>query len=376
MNKVKVMLAGIGGYGDGYLKKLLAEADDGRFTVEGLVEPFPQACKRLADIEARGWKIYDSLEAFYAEKSCDLAVISTPIQFHTRQILCALSHGSNVLCEKPLTGDVRDVETLKKARDEAGKFVMIGYQWSHSDAILAMKKDVLSGVYGKPVFLKTLTLWPRNKAYFHRGSGWAGKKAGADGTLILDSVANNATAHYLHNLFFTLGPSMTESLAPAKVTAQLFRANPIENFDTSLIACDFDNGAKALYIAAHAVDKTVQPIFEYRFERGVLTYTEDDRKHIVGTLNDGTVRDYGDPFAASLNKLDYAIANVGADTPFIPCGIETAAPQVECIAECAKLPIVDFPPERLRVGEGELTYAEGLADELIACYREEHLLEN
>ena len=35
-----------------------------------------------------------------------------PIQFHTRMIKKALSEGSNVFCEKPLTGDARDIDTL------------------------------------------------------------------------------------------------------------------------------------------------------------------------------------------------------------------------------------------------------------------------
>ncbi|MBQ8509096.1 MAG: Gfo/Idh/MocA family oxidoreductase [Clostridia bacterium] len=373
MTKVKVMLAGIGGYGDLYLRRLLDMKDE-EVSVEGLVEPFPQSCTRLAEIETKGWKIYPTLDEFYAERSCDVAVIATPIQFHTKHILTALSHGSNVLCEKPLTGDVRDIETLTEARDKAGKFVMIGFQWSHSKAILDMKKDVLAGVYGKPEFLKTLVLWPRNKAYYNRGSGWAGKLRGSDGTLILDSVAHNATAHYLHNIFFTLGGALNESLEPTEMKAELLRANPIENFDTALISCTFKNGAKSLYIASHAIDKTLNPVFEYRFEKGVITFDEGSGKRIVGKLADGSVRDYGDPFADQMNKLDIAIANAKGGEQFIPCGIETASAEVCCVTECAKLPIVNFSEDKKRLGSNELTYVEGLYDALVDCYSGEHLL--
>ncbi len=381
MSKVTVMLAGISGYGGGYLLHLLNKYDAGEIEIAGLVDPFPQSCRRLEEIEKRHLKIYDSIEAFYEEKTCDLAMLCTPIQFHTKQILKALSMGSHVLCEKPLTGDASDVEALIAAREAAGKFVMIGYQWSHAKAILDMKKDIMAGVYGKPTFFKTLILWPRAKAYFNRGTGWAGKQKAADGTLIYDSVANNAAAHYLHNIFFIMGDAYDRSLAPVRTTAQLFRANPIENFDTALISCQFEGGAEALYIASHSTDKTIDPIFEYRFEKGTITFKEkeanaDGPQHIFGRLSDGSVRDYGDPFADQMNKLDIAIANVSAAPTerHIPCGIETAAAQVQCIAECQKHPIVDFSAERKRIGDNELTYIEGLYGELVDCYEKEHLL--
>lgn len=373
MKPVKVMLAGIGGYGDGYLRRLFGLSDKGMAEVAGLIEPFPACCQRMDEVTRRGWKIFPSLDEFYKNNDCELAVISTPIQFHTRMIKKALSEGSSVLCEKPLTGDARDIDTLINARDRAGKFVMIGYQWSHSDAILSMKRDVLSGVYGKPEFLKTIVLWPRNKTYFKRGSGWAGKISDADGTLINDSVANNATAHYLHNIFFTLGKTLDTSLTPDTVKAELRRANPIENFDTAIIECGFTNGAKSLFIASHSTEKNLEPSFEYRFTNGTIEFDEGSGGHIIGKLNDGTSRDYGNPFADQLNKLDIAFNNVmkarNGEKAFVPCGIETASAQTLCIAECQKQEIKNFPEERKRLAEGELTYIDGLYDELISRYK-------
>lgn len=368
MKTPKVVLAGIGGYGELYLNRLFKLSDEDRVEVVGLVDPFPSP-KHMDEINSRGWKIYPSLEDFYKENRAELACISTPIGFHTRMILTALENGSNVICEKPLTGDVTDLEKLTAAREKYGKFMMVGYQWSYSDAVLNMKRDILAGLYGKPEFLKTLVLWPRNKAYFNRGTGWAGRIRSSDGTLILDSVANNAAAHYLHNIFFTLGDSLDSAETPIKTTAELYRANPIENFDTAIIRCEFSSGANSLYIASHSTEKTQNPLFEYRFEKGVITYEERaEIKHIIGRLADGTVKDYGDPFADDMKKLEYAVENVVSDKAFIPCGIETASAQVRCIAECAKQPIVDFPEERKRTAPGELTYIDGLYEELVELF--------
>ena len=47
MKPVKVMLAGIGGYGDGYLCRLFGLSDKGMAEVAGLIEPFPACCQRM-----------------------------------------------------------------------------------------------------------------------------------------------------------------------------------------------------------------------------------------------------------------------------------------------------------------------------------------
>jgi hypothetical protein len=58
---------------------------------------------------------------------------------------------------------------------------------------------------------------------------------GHAGLGIFDSPANNATAHFLHNMFYLLGATRETSAAPAVVQAELYRANAIENFDTAAI---------------------------------------------------------------------------------------------------------------------------------------------
>lgn len=50
MKPVKVMLAGIGGYGDGYLCRLFGLSDKGMAEVAGLIEPFPACCQRMDEV--------------------------------------------------------------------------------------------------------------------------------------------------------------------------------------------------------------------------------------------------------------------------------------------------------------------------------------
>jgi predicted dehydrogenase len=128
--KVRILSVGIGGYAAIYLKALLQEhpRDDVEFV--GMVDVMPQNSPFYATLQAMGVPLFSTMEEFYAHGSADLAIITTPTHLHTRQILCALGHGSNVMCEKPLSGVSADGEILAAAAKEAGKFVMIGYQWS------------------------------------------------------------------------------------------------------------------------------------------------------------------------------------------------------------------------------------------------------
>ena len=370
--KVKVVCVGIGGYANVYWKSLFASERD-NFEIVGAVDPYPDAAKYLPDIKKREIPLYSSMEEFYEQGEADLAIITTPIHLHTRQILYAIEHGSNVLCEKPLSGVSSDAEIIEKRAAELGKFVMIGYQWSYAPAILALKADILSGKLGAPVSLKTKILWPRKKEYFTRGSGWAGKLRAKDGTIINDSVAANACAHYIHNMLFVCGKEYLAAEAK-NIKADLFRVNDIENFDNATISFELDNGAKCLFVAAHSTKIKRDPMFDYTFEKAVVKYDETTAD-IVAYMNDGTEKHYGDPFAGDADGGKSRIAIEGCLTEsFKPvCTPYTAAAHTRCIEAIQKFPILSVSPDLLRE-EGTLTYVDGLAEALEECYKKEILL--
>jgi predicted dehydrogenase len=196
---VSIVLVGIGGYGNLYVDTLLDNAELRGLTFAGVVNPFPEGCRRLSEINEKNIPIFETLESFYKTKQADLAVISSPIHFHKDQSCLALSYGSNVLCEKPVAASSDEANQMIKAKEDNGKFLAIGHQWSYSRSVLNLKKHIMEGKLGYPKKLKTIVLWPRNRSYYSRK--WAGRIKDDEGRLILDSVVSNATAHYLHNMF-------------------------------------------------------------------------------------------------------------------------------------------------------------------------------
>lgn len=366
--KVSIVLVGIGGYGNEYVNALLDNSELKGLTIAGVVDPFPEGSRRLHEIKSNGIQVFNTLDEFYRTKHADLAVISSPIHFHKDQSCLALSRGSNVLCEKPVAASVVEANEMLYAKEKSGKFLSIGYQWSYSKSILKLKKDIISGRFGKPESLKTIVLWPRNKSYFSRK--WAGKIKDDEGRLVLDSVVNNATAHYLHNMFFILGSEIDRSDIPVRVKAELYKVNDIENFDTAALHIKSKNGADIYFYASHAILESHGPIFEYVFENGVVSYDGSMRNcNIKAKLNNGEVIDYGNPYEEPMQKLWVSISAIRGESK-ITCPIEAAIPHVICIEGIHRSAIPrEFPLSVKRFDiKSEITWVEGLSDLLLQCY--------
>lgn len=367
MNKViSILILGAGGYGNYYVDALLNYEHKNDISIAGVVDPNPSACRNLDKLKQMNVPFFTSVEEFYSKYSADLAIISTPIHYHNNHVCYALSKGSNVLCEKPVSATVQEALKMLKAQKEANKFVSIGFQWSYAGAIQKLKKDIMDGVLGKPVRFKTIVLWPRNEDYYKRG--WAAKIKDNSGNWILDSIANNAAAHYLHNMLYLLGDTMDTSEYPQKITAELYRANPIENFDTVCARIVTKKGIELCFYASHATSELLGPTFHYEFENACVTFHTGSTIQVK--FNDGAIKNYGNPDENISTKLNNAIDSVKG-TSKSPCSIETALPHIICIngmQESMRI-INDFPRDIVKYNSTSKTiYAEGLNDVLKDCY--------
>ncbi|HEV2296550.1 MAG TPA: Gfo/Idh/MocA family oxidoreductase [Tepidisphaeraceae bacterium] len=370
-----VALVGIGGYGSIYVSALLEAA--GRVREQqfiAAVDPSPALCDRLEELRGRQIPIYASLETLYEHHRPDLVVISSPFHLHAAQAVTALEHGSHVLCEKPMCVTVRQAQEMRCARDRAGRHVAIGYQWSFSPAIQRLKSDIQAGLFGRAKRLKTIVLWPRDESYYGRNR-WAGRQYDEQGGPIFDSPVSNACAHYLHNMLYVLGAQTDRSAAPDRVTAELYRAHPIENYDTAALRCWTVDGVEILFVVSHATRQTHGPELRYEFEKAVVTFAEHRGGEIIARFNDGAERNYGSPWESSdTGKLWATLRAIRSGAPTV-CGIEAAVAQTQVTAavqESMPSPL-PFPPNLVRV-EGEpgarKTWVEGLEAVLAESYQQ------
>ncbi|MFV0401943.1 MAG: Gfo/Idh/MocA family protein [Oscillospiraceae bacterium] len=376
-DRVKIVFIGVGGYGGHNLGGLLENGDTSQYEIVGAVDPFAKTSPHYQWLLNNGIPLYNLPEEFYANNNADLAVISTPIHLHKEQALTALKNGSNVICEKPIVPLLQQADELRRGVLEADRQLAVGYQWSFCRPILDFKRDILSGKLGKPLHLKSYIAWQRFDNYYQSG-GWKGRLQDDAGNWILDSVSTNATAHYLHNIFFMMGERLDSSRMPSSASGTLLRAKDIESFDTIFLAGDFDNGADFLFISTHSGDVPHEPAFSYEFENAVVTLNEEEGSEIVATFRDGSTHSYGNPFT-SFSLAEKLVNMIGllydGEGPGNTCPLDAALPHLlvsNALFDQAE--IKNFPAELVfRTEDPAGSLVKGLSEQCDRCFAEQKL---
>ncbi len=374
VSTVNIALVGAGGFGQFYLRALSARGAEQNVKLVGVVDPTIADSELSAALTTADIPIYANLDALFASEKVDLTAIAAPIHYHKYYTTAALDHGSHVLCEKPLCATIQEADELAIAQAAADRFVAVGYQWSYSQAIQSLKRDILAGVLGKPVRFKASVLWPRTAEYYARNN-WAGRMRSIDGRWVLDSPVSNATAHYLHNLFFLLGEKQQGSAQLAEIQAELYHANPIPNCDTAALRCMTVHGVEVLYYTSHAIPEVAEPRFTLEFEDATVTYEtlgggKSTTGPIVARSKSGLEKIYGDPFADETEKIWHCADAVRNGTA-VACDIVAATTHVCAVNGMHEsMPTVQSFPKELVRQVGALTVVDGLQEALARCYEQ------
>ncbi|MBO7358530.1 MAG: Gfo/Idh/MocA family oxidoreductase [Clostridia bacterium] len=364
MDEIRVALFGTGGFAANYPEAFKNPKRE-NVRLVAAVDPY------AADFSL--CPLYKDAEQMYAEAKPDVVIIATPIQLHREQAEQAFAHGCSVVLEKPLAGCEADARAILAARDKAGKLLNVDYQMCYDPVIRAAKRDADSGLFGAPLDMKVIVLWPRGFTYYGRSTHWAGRKYDSDGRAVFDSVLNNATAHYLMNMLFMTGATAED------VSCRTFRANDIETYDTAVMKAT-SAGAKLFIAVSHAVrpDEKQEPMFEYRYEKAVLRYGTpggERRKEFTATFNDGREISYGSVEQLYIENLWNMVDALRLGTPIL-CGGETALLHAQALESMRRAQPEAVPfPARLVSTDGSMNWVEGLAGSLWQAFRTEQLPE-
>ena len=370
---MKILLVGAGGYGARYVRELLNSTRTD-FTLEGIVDPYLASSIEYEKILAAKIPTYNSMDEFYASRTADIAIICTPVFLHCEQSILALKHGSSVLCEKPVAPTIAEVEMMLEAEIKYGRFIAVGYQWSFDESLLSLKRDILSGALGAPISMKSIVCWPRNFAYYKRGGGWAGRISRGE-KLILDSIASNASAHYVHNMLFLLGDAIEKSAFATDIESVCLRANDIETFDTCTLRAKA-NGVPIYLAASHATDKSREPEFVLEFEKATVTYFEGGSGEIRATFFDGTEKSYGIPSRNNNLKKIWDSVDAVKNGTLPVCTVKTAMAHTAFINDLHQVAEYrSFPKESVALrNDGSGVYVPGLYEQISLAYSESKLL--
>ena len=268
---VHIGVVGLDGYANVAIKSL---REHGPFTqppvrlAAVLPPPAQRRDPRLAQLNV---PVAESLEQLLALPDLDALWLPVPIHLHRPFTEQALAAGKAVLCEKPIAGALQDVDALIRARDKAGQPVAVAYQNIYDPLVVQLKHQLLDGVLGPITSATLLGCWPRSTRYYQR-SDWPGKIR-IGNTWVLDSPPHNALAHFLHLGLFLLGSASESSAQPRQVAAELYRANPIENYDTISLRAALDGDVELLVGLTHACRDSHGPTLTLQGTNGTLTWT-------------------------------------------------------------------------------------------------------
>jgi hypothetical protein len=173
-------------------------------------------------------------------------------------------------------------------------------------------------------------------------------------------------------MFYLLGDRPDRSDLPKTVTAELYRANPIENYDTAAIRATTAGGIELLFFATHCTRTRRDPLLRFEFENGTVYAGKNDSEEIFAELAGGKTIHYGKPLATAGEKMIDVSRAIRAGNPIL-CGIEAASAQTFAMSAAQKsMPrIAEFPKELIEI-EGEpgkrRTSVCGLEQSLNQCF--------
>lgn len=141
----KLAIVGLGGMGSWHVNRL---EEMGNPVVAGIWDI--RECRREY-AKNRGLHVYESLEVLLADAEVEVVLVATPNDLHKPLAIQALQAGKHVICEKPVTLSAADLEEMKAAAKEAGRFLTVhqNRRWDRGYCIL--KQVMGEGTLG-PLF--------------------------------------------------------------------------------------------------------------------------------------------------------------------------------------------------------------------------------
>lgn len=165
-----------------------------------------------------------------ADPEVEAVYIASPVHCHLNQIRLAAAAGKHILCEKPLTLNVRETRAAIAVCRAAGVYLQDGYMMKFHGAHRQIKELIRAGRLGRLVYLRAqLSCWyPPIKGAWRQDP-----KLGGGGALI------DMASHLYDLLEFFAGPIKRLSA----LTGNLVHRYRTEDASTTLI--EFQSGAHA-----------------------------------------------------------------------------------------------------------------------------------
>ena len=373
MTPPRIGLIGLGGYGAVHLQHLRDFHQRGELRLTAAVA-FPPERDSVAvnGLQHEGCEVlpgFEELLAALPRLKLDLVVVPTPIHLHARMTIALVRAGVDVLVEKPVAATLAETAAITAAAQTAGRRGTVGFQYLHAPEVLALKQRLLAGAIGPLRRLVVHAAWPRSHAYYTRNA-WAGQlRLGED--WVLDSPVSNAMSHFLMVMLFLAGRDVMGLAQPARLGAELYRAQAIESFDTAVVRMETADGVQLDFYGTHSSREVGRPSLRIVGATGEAEWVQDSQARLTGAA--GNWAQAAAPEADTRERmLREVLAHRRGEAVFI-CTPEMAAAHVGCVAELhQRVTITTIPAAHLahqRVEGQNFTYVPGLDGQLAEAAR-------
>jgi predicted dehydrogenase len=184
-------------------------------------------CRRHAGVGS-----FDDYAPAIHDPAIDAVVVAVPPRFHLELTLAALAAGKHVLVEKPAFLTMADYETVRTARDLAGRVVLVGENDHYKPLAVTLRRLLAAGVIGEMVFAHFTTIAKRLKT----ADDWRNDESMAGGDAFFEEGI-----HWLHTAG-SLGPR----ILPASVRGYRpppSTEGPDRRAKSMMVAFQYENGA-------------------------------------------------------------------------------------------------------------------------------------
>lgn len=149
MSIYSLAIIGFGGMGSQH-GELLKKVD--RIKVEGI---YDIDNKRKDYATENNFKSYESFEDVLNDKNVNIVLIATPNHVHKEIAIRAMEAGKNVICEKPVTLNSKELEEILEVSKKTGKLFVVHQNRRWDEDFLTMKKIYDEKLLGETFRIET-----------------------------------------------------------------------------------------------------------------------------------------------------------------------------------------------------------------------------
>lgn len=217
-------IIGFGGMGGWHAENVSTRIQ--KIHVKGVYDIREEALEKGIE---KGLVAYRSLEDLLNDEEITLVTIATPNDSHKEYAIKCLMAGKHVVCEKPVTMNVTELEEIMNVAKSVNKVFSVHHNRRWDKDFVIIKKLLEDGSIGTPYFIESRVQGSRRAMY-----GWRGHKINGGG-MVLDWGV------HLLDQFLNMIDAKVVS-----VDAHLFNLYSDEVEDNIKILLRFENGVSAL----------------------------------------------------------------------------------------------------------------------------------